>query len=195
MRQGRPSIRVSPTACIMLALAAVILPIDWVISWVLAMLTHEICHIVALIGCGSCVLHIRISHAGAQIETDSLSPVRQIICALAGPMGGFLLLFLVRWFPKLAICAVVQSAFNLLPLSIMDGGRIIHGFLRLYLADRKTDIVCIHIDRITKIIICVLSIYLSIVMSWGMLAIVACVVLIRRNRLKTPCKQALQRVQ
>ena len=195
MPRDKVTVRITPFAYIVLALSVIILPIDWIFAWVLAILIHEMSHIIAVICCGGRVRNICISHQGAQIKTDNLTPAQQIISILVGPMAGALLVFLVRWTPKLALCGVIQSAFNMLPLSMLDGGQVIHAFLRLRLSDTSTNHVCAQIDRITSAVLCGCCLYFAHVLSWEILAVTACVVAMRRKRSKIPCKRALKRVQ
>ena len=57
------------------------------------------------------------------MEVDGLSDGKELICALAGPAGGLILLIFARWIPRIAICAAVQALYNLLPVYPLDGGR------------------------------------------------------------------------
>ena len=52
------------------------------------------------------------------------------VIALAGPFGGLVLLLTARWLPRLAICGLMQSVFNLLPISPLDGSRAVSAMLQ-----------------------------------------------------------------
>ena len=195
MLRDRVTVRITPFAYIVLALSVIIIPIDWILAWVLAMLIHEMSHIIAVICCGGQVRNICISHQGTQIKADNLTLAQQIICVLLGPIGGALLVFLDRWTPKLALCGVIQSAYNMLPLSMLDGGQVIHAFLRLRLSDTSVNHICSRIDWITSAVLCGCCLYFAHVLSWEILVITACVVAMRRKRSKIPCKRVVKRVQ
>ena len=63
------------------------------------------------------------------METASMSPVREAICALAGPLGSFSLLLISEYFPEAAVCGLIQGAYNLIPIFPLDGGRVVRFLL------------------------------------------------------------------
>ena len=58
-----------------------------------------------------------------------MSGGREVVCILAGPLGGLSLLLLCRRFPRVAICGMLQSVYNVLPIYPLDGGRALRGIL------------------------------------------------------------------
>lgn len=189
MRQNRPVIRVTPSACIGLALAVILLPLDWVTAWLSAVVIHEICHVIAVKVCRARIHSIRFALCGATIITDELSYGQQIVCALAGPSGGLLLLLVSKWVPQMTICGCVQSAYNLLPLVNLDGGRALQGLLSIYLDQRKAHNVSDWVDKETRVILGILGVYIAWKLSWGTLIVLSVVALIRRRKIKISCKQ------
>lgn len=123
------SLAVHPAAGILLALLLMTLPLNWLLAWLMAAVWHEICHVAAVLLLGERVESITLGLLGAQIRTVPLSPGRGIFCALAGPLGGLALVLLWRWFPRIALCALAQSAVNLLPVYPLDGGQALKTFL------------------------------------------------------------------
>jgi len=124
-------ITITPGFFIYLATAILLLPLKWVCAWFVASAFHEFFHYFALRLCGVRIFTIRISSSGAIMETEAMHTSPEILCALAGPLGGLLLLVLLRIFPAIAICAFVQSVFNLLPIYPFDGGRALRAIIRV----------------------------------------------------------------
>ena len=122
-------IEISAGAVILLAVLLLILPLQWVIAALLAATFHELCHAFAILLCGGSIDCISVSGRGAVMSTKPLTVTREVLCAIAGPVGSFLLLLLARWLPRTAVCGAVQGLYNLLPLFPMDGGRVLRGLI------------------------------------------------------------------
>ena len=97
------------------ALALLVLPLKWLLGAAAAATVHELCHILAVKLCGSQIRKVEISASGAVIDVTPMSRGKELLCALAGPLGGLVLLLLAKWFPRVALCAAFQSVYNLLP--------------------------------------------------------------------------------
>ena len=124
-------LRVRPVVVLVLAGVLMRIPIPLVCAAVAAACFHELCHLAALKLLGHPVLRIELGPLGARIVTEELEPVDELICALAGPLGALLLLSVARWVPLVALFALAQSAWNLIPLYPMDGGRAVRSLLTL----------------------------------------------------------------
>ena len=121
--------RLSPFACIAAALLLLLLPLNWLLAAVAAAFLHEIGHFIAISATGGKVRGLRIGLKGARMDTLLTSSKQELLCAAAGPLASFALLMLDHIFPRLAICALIQGAFNLLPVYPFDGGRILRCLL------------------------------------------------------------------
>lgn len=128
----------------LLGLAAMVLliPLKWLAAVLISAALHELFHMAALFLLGIRVFGIKVDIHGAKIDTQSMSDGQELICALAGPLGGFALLGLAKWFPELSICAVFHSLYNLLPVYPADGGRVLRCGARLIFSPRVAKAVC-----------------------------------------------------
>ena len=90
---------------------------------------HEVGHWAAIWVLGGCVERLRLCAAGAEMRLgSSMSYGRELLCALAGPAASLLLAWVAarlggeRAF-LFAGMSLVLGCFNLLPLSVLDGGK------------------------------------------------------------------------
>lgn len=116
---------ISPSACILTALTILLLPLRWIICVILAAAFHEWCHYIAVKLCGGRVETLSVGNRGAVLYADDMSALKTLICTLAGPMGSLFLVLFIRWIPRIALCAMVQGLYNLIPIYPLDGGRAI----------------------------------------------------------------------
>lgn len=122
---GHSQIRIDPWTYLFGAMLLLTVPLPWLAAAVTAAAFHEVCHLGAIALLGGTVTEIQIGPRGAQIGTRLPGKVQELLCALAGPAGSFLLGCLCRFFPRLAICGWIQGLFNLLPIYPLDGGRVL----------------------------------------------------------------------
>lgn len=122
-------LQIDPIVYILAAFLLLTVPVRWLVATVCAAAFHELCHWLVISFLGGNVWQLRIGVRGAQMETEPMDAVRDMIAAAAGPVGSLLLLSLAGYFPRIALCAAIQGAYNLLPMMPLDGGRIINGIL------------------------------------------------------------------
>ena len=130
----RSRVAVSPDFCFVLAVGILVLPFPCVLGWFLAATFHEICHLLALKVLGVQVYGVVITSSGAQMDTEPMTPIREAICAAAGPLGALMLIMSAKWFPELSVCCFIQSVYNLLPIYPLDGGRVLRGILTPFIS-------------------------------------------------------------
>ena len=130
-------IRIEPHFLIWVALLLSMIPVNFVLAAFVAALFHEMCHIAALKFFRYPVLDISVGGFGARIHTIDLCAWTEIIIALAGPLGGFLLIPFAKWIPAISLFAFIQSIYNLLPFYPMDGGRVLNCAIKLVFPERK----------------------------------------------------------
>ena len=108
---------------LILGLMVLLFPVRVLAGILLAAAIHEAGHILAVRLCGGRINRIRLHIGGAELIAAPLSPGRELLCILAGPAAGALTVLAWRIFPELAVAGLLQTAFNLLPLPNLDGGR------------------------------------------------------------------------
>lgn len=184
-------IRVSGSACILLALMLLVLPLKWIGAALLAAALHEAFHAAAIILCGGRVQRLLLGSKGAAMEITPMTQGRELFCALSGPAGGLLLLLLAKWMPRTAICAVFHSFYNLLPVYPLDGGRALHCAAEMILHE-KADRVCLWVENFSLVCIAALAVYACFILKLGLLPLLLAAGLWAR---KSPCKEQVLAVQ
>lgn len=187
---------IRPEFCFVLAMLLLLVPIRWVFAWLFAAVFHELCHIIILRICKCRITRVQIGLRGAIMETDTLSWGREMICALAGPAGGLLLLLFARWLPRTAICSLLLSVYNLLPLYPLDGGRALRGFIFWLLPGEFAEKITGIIEPAVFLLITGVSVYAWLFLDLGMLPMLLIASLFyTRLKLKCPCKPRRKQVQ
>lgn len=113
---------------LVLALMVLLFPAEVAAGTVLAAAVHELGHILAIRATGGRVRRLVLRTGGASLETDPMGPEQELLCALAGPAAGLMTVAAWRVFPALALAGMVQTAFNLLPVYPLDGGRALRAW-------------------------------------------------------------------
>lgn len=172
--------------CIVIALGLLMLPLPWIFSVVIAAAIHELCHYAAIRLCGGSVVGIQIGFRGAKMNVSGLTSMQELICALAGPVGGFLLLFLARWLPRIAICGCFQSLYNLIPIFPLDGGRILRCFLETVGLKHRVQDICDWVEALFLFLVVCMGGYGCFCLRLGLAPLLAALGIV--FRVKRPCK-------
>lgn len=175
-------VAVSGGFCILLAFLLLVLPLQWLFAALLAAMVHEVGHYLAIRACGGRAENLRIYSFAAQMPLPEMSRGRELICALAGPISGLSLLFLARWIPRTAICAAMQSLYNLLPIYPLDGGRAMQCILSMCLPPPKAQRVARIVALICKMAICVVAICGAIYLNLGVIPVLLAILLLIRAK-------------
>lgn len=183
---------IDPWFSLFCALLFLTIPINWLLAAASAALFHELCHLAVIVLLKEKVHHIHVSLSGILIHTSFSDDKKELLAALAGPLGSFALLSLCHIYPRLALCAFAQGLFNLLPLHSLDGGRVLLCILRICApgaADR--------IFRYCTIIMGTLLLILGIVGVYYLRIPVhiALILLLSIFVRKIPCKGSINAVQ
>ena len=169
--KSRMPILISPVACLLFALLILVLPIQWLFAATMAAAFHELSHYVAVRLCNGRMQTLQIGGRGAQMRAEINSSAKELICTLAGSIGGLLLLFFVRYIPRIAICAAVHSLYNLLPFPQLDGGRALGIILRMiHPANAKG--IFIRLQQIFIAILWITAVWLSFFCRFGIMPLI-----------------------
>lgn len=188
-------IKTDPWVYVVGALLLLILPLDWLTAAFLAAVFHELCHIGMIRLLGGRIFSVDIRIGGAVIEAELPGEKAELLSAMAGPVGSFLLLSMCRIFPKLAIAACIQGLFNLIPLYPLDGGRILKCSLNL-LCPAYAERIRKGIEVLVHFLVGMLSVGGCVLYSQGAFPILFAALVIRKPILrKIPCKRRQIRVQ
>ena len=189
------SLVVAPHVCFSLAIIVLVVPLRWVLAAIVASAVHELSHWLALRLCQVRIYSVTVGLFGAKIETEPISELKECVCAAAGPLGGMFLVLFFRWFPEIAICALFQTCYNLLPVFPLDGGRVVHSLLSL-LDNKRILSICGSVLQWGCLFALFSSSVAALYLRLGPIPLLCTISLYLKNRkIKFPCKHSEQIVQ
>ena len=189
-------IKISPQLYILAAIIILVLPLPWLLGWILAVIIHEFFHCIALCFVGKEIGCIQFGLQGAKIDTQAMSDWQTVFCALAGPVGGLFILSIRCIFPEAALCSLLLSVYNLIPISPLDGGRAFRAGMHMVLPEPVSEAVSEIIEKIALIVICLVSLFSSFAWKLGVMPLLFAILFVTRMcKIKIPCKSIFKAVQ
>ena len=187
---NQPYITFSPGLYFFLALLILLVPLRWLGAFVASIAIHEVFHLLAIRCFGYRIRSVHFEMDGARIRTPPMALWQELICSLAGPLGGMLLLLLGRWFPMLALCAGFHTLYNLLPVYPQDGGRALRCGARLLFSEKWANAFCATVEYICFVGIVMLGLYGTFILNAGIFPILFAILFLWRSH---KMKNSLQR--
>ncbi len=174
--------RISGGFLLALALMILVLPLNWLLAAVAAAVIHELFHYLAIRACCGKGAELSLYAPGAKMTLPPMSRGREVLCALAGPLGGLTLLLFARWIPRVAMCAAFQSLFNLMPVYPLDGGRALQSLLSILCRPPVCRFLCACVAVICRVSISILAVYATFWLHLGIFPILLAGLLLLRGK-------------
>lgn len=172
------------------------LPLQWILAAWIAAAFHELCHYAAIRMCAGKPQKMSVEVNTASISIPEMSRGKELLCAAAGPLGGFLLMILLPVCPRIALCGLFQSLYNLMPVYPMDGGRIICCLAAMTMKPTYAQWLCSFVQWVFVGVMVASALYAAIFMQVGLLPLIlALVVLVKAKIINYPCKERLLALQ
>ena len=168
--------------CIILALIILLVPFSWLGAMIAAAAFHESCHYFAIVLVTGRRTGIRLLSNSAKMPLPEMTPWQEAVCALAGPLGGLVLIPLYAMFPRLALCGLMQSLYNLLPIYPLDGGRLLRCVLRGVLQPPKVDSMMKAVAVLIRVFLCLMGIFCTLYFHSGILPILIAILICIRAK-------------
>lgn len=173
-------LKIKPQVYIYFVLLLLLVPLKWLVGWIIAVAVHELCHVCAVYFMGGRIEKISVGTSGICIDSAPLTDGKRLFAIWSGPIGGLLPTFLGSYFPRLAICCWALSVYNLLPILPLDGGRA----LKILLKNERH---FIFMERFFLVILTVLAFCGTIFLDLGIIPLLIVGLFWLRSR-KFPCK-------
>ena len=187
---------VSPTVCLSLVFTMLFLPLPWAVSWLFSAVIHELGHYLVSVLCNHRVNNIYIGAIGAIMYAETMASIETLCCSLAGPAAAGILILLYKLFPRLAVCALVQTTYNLLPMKQLDGGRAIKALLEMMINIDTVEKICSGLELIVITVMLICCICAIILLHMGLIPVLLFLGFVfRHKKIKIPCKAWAHRVQ
>ena len=133
------------------------------------------------------IRHIHFGTSGIVIQLPSMQPWQELLCAASGPISGLIPMLLLRYLPEAALCSLLLTFYNLIPIYPSDGTRILRVILSFLFRNSTVTILISVIATLACLFIILLGVYGTFFLRLGVLPLALGVfLLLRRKREKMP---------
>ncbi len=188
MQNKKSLIRCKASIYLLIPLLLLCFPVKWFAAVAASAVLHELCHMAMLRALRKEVCGVEIGVGGMEIRTEPMAAWQELLCALAGPASCLLTLPIARWFPRLAVCSVFHSLYNLLPIYPLDGGRALLSLAEMLLPLPVADRLCRYVEVAVILGIAGAGIYGTVILHLGLLPVLFAALLLVKAQ-----KKSLQR--
>jgi Zn-dependent protease len=158
---------------------------EWIIPCTIAIVIHELGHILISVFLKIKIKCIRTSILGARLEMEGdISYLDEMLIAFAGPFFGFCAFLFTIYFAHnsqevmtFSIISLSLSMFNLFPIDTLDGGRILKCLIFYHFSIHKAERIMQIISFFTLFFFWLISVYIMIKFSSGLSTFVFCAIL------------------
>jgi len=189
-------IRVGPETALLLAASLLVLTPGEALAVLLAAALHEAGHLAAVALCGGKVDSVRAGAGGLEITYGggSRSYLSDALCAAAGPGAGILAAAAAsaaeKWLAApgagfFAGASLALSLFNLLPASVLDGGKILYAAAAPAFGPQNAEKIRRWADLSVCAALFAAGAYVFLRCSWNP-AVLICAAVLANNCCKTP---------
>jgi len=128
---------------------------------------HELSHVLALYLLGQRINGISADARGLCIRyVGYCSPAGHILAALAGPLGGAVYALFgftdIEWLRQSAGLSLLLTAFNLLPLLPLDGGRVFSILCTMALGEERGEAICRTVSAVLLAVLLTGGVYFAV---------------------------------
>ena len=188
MRHNIPfRIVVQPNIYIHLVVMLFVFPLTWVVAWSVAIVFHELGHYFAIKIFKGKIDLVEIGFGGFRMQCSLLDEWKNVVSILCGPLCGFALVLIGKWFPKVAVCSCILSIYNILPIFPLDGGRVLQLLMGNNLFYKG-------IEKTVLLILFFGALYCCFFLHLGVIPVLFVMALWNSYR-KIPCKDSVYKVQ
>lgn len=142
----KTSVRIDFWFIAVITLMLVLFPESLAAECFLMCILHECGHLTAMLVCGKKAEKIDLGYFGMRIVTSKrfLSPSKEAAIAFSGPFVNLVisLIFFLTGRTDIATVSLALAVFNLLPVTMLDGGHIISAFLPDSRLHKALSLVC-----------------------------------------------------